>query len=373
MTSVSLNSSINNRSAGNVDLSRAIQIYVPRHEDTNFVDWFSAARDRFIFVNSALDGVIFTDTPADADLIILFEDWHNARSWNYSVKLRQDPLLGPHLLKIFVINYSSEPYGFLPGCYVGLTRSRFIPRIHRSSAYPLTFDEQACRMKGGQPVVTAPSVAQFMEDDRPLLASFRGTTDSHPIRPRLVNALRSAKDCKIAAIDVQFGDHTEYDRRQYVEDILKSKFVLCPRGTNPSSYRLFEVMELSRCPVIISDEWVPIANIRWHECAIFVKEKDVASIPEILHRHEDRAVQMGKRAREIWESNFSPEQKALGMLTDIIDIWRGLQCQPFDLDAYHKSWRFFYVNEWTVPQRLFKRAHRDLNSLSRSFFGDSAN
>ena len=223
-------------------------------------------------------------------------------------------------------------------------------------------------MKGGRPVAAAPSVAELPSDDRPFLTSFRGTTELHPIRARLVEALSSAEDCRIAAIDVRFGDHTQHDRQQYVEDILNSKFVLCPRGTDTSSYRLFEVMELSRCPVIISDAWVPIANIPWHECAIFVKEKGVASIPEILRKSEHRAVQMGKRARQIWEANFSPEQYARRMLADIIDIWRGLHCKPIDLDAYHKSWGFFYVNGWTAPQRLFKRAHRDLNRLSGGLF-----
>ena len=119
-------------------------------------------------------------------------------------------------------------------------------------------------MKGGQRVVTAHSVAEHRSDYRPFLASFRGTTDTHPVRSRLVNGLSNVKNCKIAAVDVQFGDHTEQDRRQYVEDILKSKFVLCPRGTNPSSYRLFEVMELSPLPCHNFNEWVPIANIAWH-------------------------------------------------------------------------------------------------------------
>ena len=71
------------------------------------------------------------------------------------------------------------------------------------------------------------------------------------------------------------------------------------------------------------------------------KKRIFANIPEIFHKHEHHAVQMGKRAREIWEADFSPEQKARRMLTNIIDIWRGLQYRPFDLDAYHKSWRFF--------------------------------
>ena len=99
MTFASKNSSLTNVSPSGTKISRVVQVYVPRHEDTELVDWFSAGRSRFISVNRALEGVVFTDNPAHADIIVLFEDWYNDRSWNYSRKLRQDPLLGSYLTK----------------------------------------------------------------------------------------------------------------------------------------------------------------------------------------------------------------------------------------------------------------------------------
>ena len=89
LISFSSNSSITTQPSSNFKLNRAIRIYVPSHEDTNLVDWFSAARDRFISVNSSLDSVYFTDNLTNADLVIFFEDWHNGRSWDYPVTLRK--------------------------------------------------------------------------------------------------------------------------------------------------------------------------------------------------------------------------------------------------------------------------------------------
>ena len=80
----------------------------------------------------------------------------------------------------------------------------------------------------------------------------------------------------------QFHNHSAEEKREYVQDILLSKFVLCPRGWSPATYRLFEVMELGRCPVIISDDWVPIDGVPWQDCCLVIRQKDVASCANIL-------------------------------------------------------------------------------------------
>jgi hypothetical protein len=44
---------------------------------------------------------------------------------------------------------------------------------------------------------------------------------------------------------------------RYAEFLSKSKFVLCPRGLGPSTWRVFETMRAQRVPV--SDEWRPLS------------------------------------------------------------------------------------------------------------------
>ena len=100
------------------------------------------------------------------------------------------------------------------------------------------------------------------------LFSFRGTDLSHPIRRKLFRYFSTHPRAKMVRNRTQFHSHSVKEKQDYVDDILSSKFVLCPRGWSPSTYRLFEVMELGRCPVIISDDWVPIHGVPWQDCCI---------------------------------------------------------------------------------------------------------
>ena len=50
--------------------------------------------------------------------------------------------------------------------------------------------------------------------------------------------------------------------------------MICPRGWGSSSIRLFEVMEMGRVPVIISDAWVNEAP-KWADFSVRVSEADV--------------------------------------------------------------------------------------------------
>jgi hypothetical protein len=86
----------------------------------------------------------------------------------------------------------------------------------------------------------------------------------------------------------------------YVCALLASKFALCPRGIGPSSYRLFEAMQLGITPVIISDEWVPPAFIPWDQFSLRVAERHIYDIPRILA--ENFNVYDGDAARQAWKS-----------------------------------------------------------------------
>jgi hypothetical protein len=86
----------------------------------------------------------------------------------------------------------------------------------------------------------------------------------------------------------------------------RSKFVLCPRGASPSTYRLFETMEAARVPVIVSDAFTPPEGPDWATFSLRVAEAETQSIPALLRRHEAAAVEMGARARSAWEHWFAP-------------------------------------------------------------------
>jgi hypothetical protein len=247
-----------------------------------------------------------------------------------------------------------------------MTKKLINNRIHRNIGYPMEYGHAITRINPHRTVSDALPACGDPDEDvhQKYIFSFRGTTLSHPVRKRIAAALSGCDRALITPLDVVFGNHEDHDRIAYVKEIKQSKFVLCPRGTSPASFRQFEVMELARCPVIISDDWMPIPGIPWEEFAIFVREKDVGRIPRILAAREHEAGRLGQRAREIWENHFAPEPRGRHILDSVLDVWRNLQVEPFDVDAHLDSWRFFYLNGWTVPQRLSKRVKHELAGLT---------
>lgn len=70
---------------------------------------------------------------------------------------------------------------------------------------------------------------------------------------------------------------TERDINSYFSKMINTKFVLCPRGVNLSSVRLYETLAVGKTPVIIADNLeLPLKNIlNWEEFAVIVPEKDI--------------------------------------------------------------------------------------------------
>ncbi|MFC5455674.1 exostosin domain-containing protein [Prosthecobacter fluviatilis] len=149
------------------------------------------------------------------------------------------------------------------------------------------------------------------------LFSFVGDPNSHPIRSRILALERPDALLKaVTGTSATFMNESERAPFQqgYLQTILESQFVLCPRGHGPTSMRLFEVMQLGRVPVIIGDSWLPVSGIPWQEFAIFVPETEIEQIPQILGTFRHRAIEMGARARAVWGEHFSSHNAAMGLL-----------------------------------------------------------
>ena len=87
--------------------------------------------------------------------------------------------------------------------------------------------------------------------------SFMGSFRTHPVRKRLAEALSHRDDCLI----IDTGEwHFEGNVRKqqenankYIEILGDTKYSLCPRGTGPSTIRIWEAMAMGSKPVIFSD------------------------------------------------------------------------------------------------------------------------
>jgi hypothetical protein len=100
----------------------------------------------------------------------------------------------------------------------------------------------------------------------------------------------------------------EEARAQFLDNIQRNDFVLCPRGDANMSTRLYETLSLGRIPVIIdTDKVLPLENqVDYSQFSLRVSYKDIARLGDIVADLYDKLtdeefVMMQKRAREVFE------------------------------------------------------------------------
>lgn len=245
-----------------------------------------------------------TDDPSAADLIVFAENHENtAASGLFLEHLRAHPVYRAHRAKCFVVSGLDRPVPTLPGIYASIPRRLHRPWWTASGPY---LAEVNPALAGMAPV---PAHRPRMH-----LASFVGATRNKPVRAALM--ARLAREQGFAMIDggaefvaaLRAGDAARVLelKHRYVHVSADSSFVLCPRGSGPSSIRLFEVMQLGVCPVIIADDWVEPPGVDWASCSLRVQEAHIDRLPELLRERQADAAMLGQAARAQWERCFAP-------------------------------------------------------------------
>jgi len=179
------------------------------------------------------------------------DEKYQYRTWRYADELVACEFVRRYTPRLCVLNHDSYARPFLPGLYVSLERSR--PPFVDTVPIPYKWDLWK---------VTVPE-ADYR--DTRYLYAFRGSFHSHIVRRRLKRVLRDDPEGLIEELPKTLHEHDENDQEAYIEAIRGAKFSICPRGISPSSYRLYESMQLGRCPVVVSDDWVPPDGPDWEE------------------------------------------------------------------------------------------------------------
>jgi hypothetical protein len=264
-----------------------------------------------------------TDDPTAADIILFVDARHEHGDWTLK-RTRNHPLARGFPEKAFIYNEMDQPWCAMPGVYVSMPAGAFNPRRQRACGYAITMNQYVS--------VSAPSDA---EPD--LLLSFMGR-HCHRTRDQIL-ALRHPRaflrDTSAITFFGTTGPDAEVARREYADVLRRSRFVLCPRGAGPSSFRLFETMAAGRAPVIISDEWVPPAGPCWNEFSLRVPESDIPNLIPLLEERESEHVALGTAARKAWEQWFAPSVIFGRMVDACVEIARArrlperlLRCLP---------------------------------------------
>lgn len=145
------------------------------------------------------------------------------------------------------------------------------------------------------PLLAKPIPRRLIKNrERIYLASFQGQFKNHKIRHELDKLLKNRKD--VLFMDGDFGIES------FVNIVLESYIGICPRGYGGSSFRLYEVMQLSRVPLIIGDvDPRPFkSQLDWESCSFYIQNAN--EINSILDKSLDvDLVSMGNLAKEMWK------------------------------------------------------------------------
>jgi hypothetical protein len=139
--------------------------------------------------------------------------------------------------------------------------------------------------------------------EKQLLASFVGTTTTHPLRVELVKRLSRCERIFISGRSQWSSTVQKSDAETFVNTTLQSKFCIAPRGYGRSSFRFFESIQLGTVPVYVWDdvEWLPYKDIlNYEEFSISVQKKDISKICDILESvTEDEYKEMQESLKKV--------------------------------------------------------------------------
>lgn len=242
-------------------------------------------------------GDLLVDDPRDADAILFFSGHAGADALKFGALFH--PLYRRYRDKCFLYHDGDFAVPILPGIYPSLLVVDHRPGWAEGFPY---YARQAVNQAVTEAVGRDPA--------RQWIASFMRARNC-AVRERLLDQ----SDPRALHQDTT-GRHawrlSPEERRRYEGDYAEacatSRFILAPRGIGPSTYRQYEAWEMGRCPVILSDDWVPPPEIPYETAAIRCPEAEVSDLPLLLNRLEgedDR--ERGRAGREIYDRWLTQE------------------------------------------------------------------
>jgi len=86
----------------------------------------------------------------------------------------------------------------------------------------------------------------------------------------------------IEIVDTQHFALSEQDKARYVRHLEAMTYVICPRGIENFSFRVYEALKYGRLPVIIDTEMVLPPEIDWHQVAIRIPYDRLNDLYDII-------------------------------------------------------------------------------------------
>ncbi len=159
-------------------------------------------------------------------------------------------------------------------------------------------------------------------EERKYICSFIGQYDKNwyltDIRERIFKINKS--DCYIKrrerwhyngiVYENKNKTNEEYEK-EYKNNLIETKFSLCPSGSGPNSIRIWESISYGCIPVILADTLIlsEIKGINWEEYFIIYKENEIENLYEYLKTiPKEKIEEMSKKCERIYKEYFCPEK-----------------------------------------------------------------
>jgi hypothetical protein len=121
------------------------------------------------------------------------------------------------------------------------------------------------------------------------------------------------KEASVEIVDTGGFDASEKRKQAFAEHLQRMTYVLCPRGCENYSFRVYEALRFGRVPVILDTDMVLPGTLNWDEIALLVP----GDSPDRIHERiiEDYCSGDGRRFMERQDAAF----RASALLDD--EVW----------------------------------------------------
>lgn len=242
----------------------------------------------------------FTENYDEADRI-LFIDLHQAHHLDVRKFISQHRLYKKYSDKILVWNEKDRPLFDVRGLYVNVPS--YLKNDKTISPIPYLFVPADALFHG----------TNFTTSQRTLRCTYRGT-NTHNCR-KVLSQLQYS-DCSI--VDSTLSNSVS--KHEFLAELDRSIYALCPRGHGLTSFRLYEVMARGCLPVIIADGWVPPKGIAWHSFCTYVCEKDTQQFVKRLSNTVEEISEMQTNLASEYNTHLAPKVRMNYFLDQIADI-----------------------------------------------------
>tara|TARA_A100001015_G_scaffold221532_1_gene249346 strand:+ start:2368 stop:3249 length:882 start_codon:yes stop_codon:yes gene_type:complete len=147
--------------------------------------------------------------------------------------------------------------------------------------------------------------------------------NTHQIREELLKMYQHFDGYKL--IDYLGISASKKDSKQFRKLTSQSVFTLCPRGYGPTSFRLYESINLGSIPIYISDNFLlPFQDkIEWEKLALLIKLEDIDSIHKKVEKiiNTNKHIEMLNYGKECNKRYFNMEYTS-NYISDQIQSFR---------------------------------------------------